>query len=186
MQFKTLLVALGFAAAAIAAPAPIEARAPSASFKIRRFTPGPGFTEVNTPANSWGNNQYVGIQASNHILTYKDVTTPAQWTYDPVGSVLRGSGSGVDGLPPRNQQSYETTVTPIFFGGVGDLVKVTIGPAPLFEVKFQTQRGADGAATPVAGWTSLAQLGGHVYLGKAADVSAPVRFRAEGYVPAPQ
>jgi hypothetical protein len=188
MQFKTLLVALGFAAAATAAPAPqpeLEARVVSPTFKIRRFTPGDGFNEAAPVVGTWSNNQYTAIKTANQIFSYDEVTATNAflWTYDPATSILRGSASGTGGLAPRNQQSYETTVTPIFFGGAGEVVKVTIGPAPLYEVKFQTQRasGTPAVVAPVAGWTGLTQLGSHVYLGKAADIAKPIRFRAEGY-----
>lgn len=108
-----------------------------------------------------------------------DRGTVANYEFDPATGVLRGVNTGTGGLVPRNLQSYETTVAPGIFGGVGEPVKVTIGPAPLYEVKFQTSRNNDG----VAGWTSFTQLGSDIFLGKSASIANPIRFRAEGYAP---
>lgn len=184
MQIKSLLVAFGLVAASTAAALPeaqpeLEARAVSAPFKIRRFTPLAGFKESDP--STWSNNQYTNVNTANALLNYDSVTNDNVflWTYDPALSRLRGSKTGTGGLAPRNQQSYGITVTPIMFGGAGEEIKVTIGPAPLFEVKFQTQRGSPLA--PVAGWTGLAQIDSKVYLGKASDITQPIRFRAEGY-----
>ena len=181
MQFKNLLVAFGLVAAATASPVPepeLEARAVSAPFKIRRFTPLAGFDEKNPVVGTWSNNQYTAVKSANQILSYDVTAADAfSWTYDPAINRLRGAKTGTGGLAPRNLQSYGITATPIMFGGAGDEVKVTIGPAPLYEVKFQTQR--DG--NPVAGWTGLGQVGSYVFLGKASDITQPVRFRAEGY-----
>ena len=184
MQIKSLLVAFGLVAASTAAALPeaqpeLEARAVSAPFKIRRFTPLAGFKESDP--TTWSNNQYTNVNTANALFNYDGVTDDNVflWTYDPALFRLRGSKTGTGGLAPRNQQSYGITVTPVMFGGAGEEVKVTIGPAPLYEVKFQTQRGGQ----PVSGWTGLAQIDSKVYLGKASDISQPVRFRAIGYTP---
>jgi hypothetical protein len=180
MQFKTLLVALSLAISITASALPepqLEARAASAPFQIRRFTPLANFNPADT--TTWSNNEYTNIASANAIFNYNGVTAAEayKWTFDNTTGTLRGSPSGSGGLVPRNLQSYSITVTPVVFGGAGDPVIVTIGPAPLYEVKFQTTRSGAG----VAGWTGFSQIGGYVFLGKASDISAPVRFRAIGY-----
>ncbi|KAL2064302.1 hypothetical protein VTL71DRAFT_4796 [Oculimacula yallundae] len=180
MQFKSLLVAVGFAAVttAVAIPEPqLETRAVSAPFKIQRFTPLANFNPA--VVGTWSNNQYTNISTVNKYLDYDGVTaeTAFFWTLSTEG-LLRGSPSATaSGLAARNQQDYGITFTPITFGGVGEVAKVTVGPAPLFEVKFQSVN----EGLPVGPWTTLGQVDKKVFLGKTGAITQTVRFRAIGY-----
>merc|ERR1711981_340852 len=114
MQFKNLLVAFGLVAAATASPVPepeLEARAVSAPFKIRRFTPLAGFDEKNPVVGTWSNNQYTAVKSANQILSYDVTAADAfSWTYDPAINRLRGAKTGTGGLAPRNLQSYSVVL----------------------------------------------------------------------------
>jgi hypothetical protein len=183
MHFKTFFVALGLVAATNAAALPaaepiVEERAVSAPFKLRRFSPTAG--PANAPT-AWNGNEYLGINADSKYLFKTSREAAELFTYDPATFTLRATSTNYAGLVPRNQQSYDITVTPVSFAqSAGEPVKATIGPGPLFEVTLQTVR-----TNPVALWVSSTTVGNNVFLGKTADITPAqiLRFRAEGYVP---
>jgi hypothetical protein len=190
MQFRNFLVALGLVAATSAAALPaaepvLEERQTTGSvsgqFRLRRFTPtGP----PENPTATFNGNQYFNINSDTKYLRYSSREEATWFTYEPSSFTLR---STTGALVPKNQQSFDITVTPVTFAqSVPETVKVTIGQGPLFEVTFQTQRkNAQGVLAPVPLWVSSTTVGDNIFLGKTADIT-PVqilRFRAEGYVP---
>ncbi|KAF3941901.1 hypothetical protein ABW19_dt0203249 [Dactylella cylindrospora] len=173
MQIKSLLVALGFAAAVNAAA--IEQREiPAGQFKIRRFTP-------NEDGSVKSNNQYVSIASSGYI-SYADATEADATLFTLYGgnTLQVKTVSSWYNKFATSLQSYGITVTPLEIAGPGEKTLVSIGLGPIYEITFNTQR--SGAA--VSGWNGLAQIGGNVFVGKKSDISQPVYFRAWGYAPA--
>ncbi|KAK6338991.1 hypothetical protein TWF696_009787 [Orbilia brochopaga] len=119
MQLKTLLVALGIASAASAAPADLQKRdvlPPNTPFKLRRCTPTPS----TPPFVSWGNNQWVSVEG--HSLYYGAAEANAKFFIDEHKHLYWGSPTDPDNAegPARallGQYLYKTT--PIIMNGAG-------------------------------------------------------------------